>query len=340
MGDRVKMAFIGLGRFAGSLAEAAKRSNRIEIAACHSRTEEKMAAFTGKYGGVAKKTYEDVMRDNGIDAVILSTPNSFHAPQTIEAARNGKHVYVEKPMALSVGDCRKMISAAKEAGVILEVGHKERKMVRIRKAKELIDRGAIGSILLVEASHSNDRATRYTSEMWQWYRKDNPGGVLCSHTVHDADNVNYLVGAVKRVTALISKVCGKLETDDVISAAVQFESGALGYFGGSCLTPHRKTLQINGIEGVILVEAEGGAVYYQKKGTRSLVRQPVLPEDGSMQLRDACAEELDEFACCIQEGGRPETAGEEGLAAWAVTEAIIRSAESGLPVEMKNLLQA
>jgi UDP-N-acetylglucosamine 3-dehydrogenase len=330
------MAFIGLGRFSDWLAEAATRSSRIEIAACHSRTEGKMVAFTEKYGGVAKKTYEDVMADGSIDAVVLSTPNSVHAPQTIEAAGNGKHIFVEKPMALSVGDCKEMITAAKEAGVILAVGHKWRRLARIRKAKELIDKGAVGEVILAEASQSKDTGMKLTPEMFRWYRKESPAGPLGAYTVHHTDNLNYLIGPVKRVTAFMSKVCGKAEADDVISAAVEFESRALGYLGGNWLTPDRKFIQVHGTEGVVLVDRGDGGVYYQKKGTSTLVSQGSFPDQGT-QLRDACAEAMDEFASCIQEGGRPETAGEEGLAAWGVIEAIIRSAESGLPVEIKGL---
>jgi predicted dehydrogenase len=305
MADRVRMAFIGVGRFSNNLAEGATRSSRIEIAACLSRTEGKMAAFTEKYGGVAKKTYEEVMGDDSIDAVVLSLPNSLHAPQTIEAARNGKHIYVEKPMALSVADCKKMIAASKEAGVILTVGHKWRKVARVRKAKELIDKGAVGAVILAEANLSRDRAMGYTPEMWQWYRKEMPGGPLCSHTVHEADNLNYLVGPVKRVVAFTSKVCGKAETDDVMSAALEFESGALGYLGGTNITPLRKYLQIHGIEGVVFVDNERGEAYYQKKGTSTLVKQEPLP-DVPTQTKNACAEVLDEFAACIQGGGKPE----------------------------------
>ena len=82
---------------------------------------------------------------------------------------------------------------------------------------------------------------------------------------------------------------------------------------------------------------EDGGTYYQEKGTDRLVKQHLLP-DSETQKKDALAEEIDEFAYCIQEGARPETAGEEGLAALAVIEAIMRSAESGLPVEIKDLL--
>jgi UDP-N-acetyl-2-amino-2-deoxyglucuronate dehydrogenase len=336
MVDRVRMAFVGLGWWSDMLAKAAKTSSRIEIAACHSRTESKMAAFTREHGGVAQKTYGGIVLDPDIDAVVLTTPNSAHAPQAIEAARNGKHVFVEKPMALSVEDGKRMIAVAREANVILAVGHKHRRLARYRKAQELIKEGAIGEVLLAEASYSSDLGMRLTPEMWRWYRKESPGGPLTSLTIHHVDTLSHLVGPVRRVTAFISKTSGKAEADDVVSAAIQFESGALGYLGGSFLTPTREFLQIHGVNGVVLVDEDGAAAYYQRKGTSSLVRQP-LP-DADTQRRNALAEEIDEFALCIQEGREPETAGEEGLAALAVMEAIIRSAEMGKPVEIKDLI--
>jgi len=229
-----------------------------------------------------------------------------------------------------------MIAAAKGTKVILFVGHKDRRLARMRKAKELIDQGAVGEIILAEASHSNDTGMKLTPDRWRWYRKESPAGPLMAFTIHHADNLNHLVGPVKRVTAFMSKVCGKAETDDVISAALEFENRALGYLGGSFLTPYRKSVQIHGTEGTILMDREGGAGYYQKKGTQKLVRLEPLPDEKT-QVRDSCIEEIDEFASCIQEGRRPETAGEEGLAAVAIIEAIIKSAETGVPVKIRDL---
>lgn len=332
MANRIRMGFVGLGWWSEMLAQAATRSKRIEIAVCYSRSEEKMVAFAKKYGGVSKESYEDVIRDDGIDAVVLTTPNSAHAPQAIKAAQNGKHIFVEKPMALSVADGKKMISAAKDASVVLAVGQNARRMARYRKAYELIEKGAVGEVILAEANSSLDLGMRLTPERWRWHREESPGGPLMSLTIHHADNLNHLVGPVKRVTAFTSKVCGKAEADDVISAAVEFQNNALGYLGGSFLTPVRNFLQIHGIEGVVLIDEEGGSAYYQKKGTNNLVRQ-LLP-DAETQRRDSLAEELDEFATCIQEGGKSEVSGEEGLAALAVIEAILKSAQSGLPTDI------
>lgn len=336
MVDKVRMAFVGLGWWSNMLADAAKSSKRITVAACHSRSENKMNDFTGKYGGAAKKTFADVVSDETIDAVVLTTPNSAHSVQTMEAAKNGKHVFVEKPMALTVAECKEMIAAAGAADTLLVVGQNARRMARYRKAKELIDRERIGKIILAEANSSGDLGARLTPEMWRWYGSESPGGPLMSFTVHHTDNFNHLVGPVRRVTAFISNICGKAEADDVITAAVEFESGALGYLGGSFLTPTRNFLQIHGTEGVVLVDEEGGAAYYQKKGSTTLEKLP-LP-DADQQRNDSLAEELDEFASCIQTGQRPEVTGEEGMASLAMIEAILKSAESGAPVEIKDIL--
>ena len=336
MADRITLAFIGLGWWANMLADAAAKSKRIKIVACHSHSEVKMQAFVSKHGGVLKKTYEDVLGDSGVDAVVLATPNSFHAPQAILATENKKHVFVEKPMALSVVDCERMIAAAKHQNVILAVGQNARRMARYRKVRELIENGAIGQVVLAEANSSDDLGMRLSPQAWRRSSKESPGGPLTSFTVHHADNFNHLVGPVRRVTALISKVWGKNETDDVISAAIEFENGALGYLGGSFITPERNFLQIHGLEGVVFVD-EGGGAYYRKKGTTELVR--VFLSDPDSQRGDSLAEEMDEFASCIQTGYRPEVGGEEGLAAVAVIEAMIRSAELRLPVETKTLME-
>ena len=336
MTDKIRMGFVGLGRWSGMLAEAATKSGRVEIAACYSRTEAKMVAFTKKYGGSEKTSYQDLIKDKNFDAVVLTTPDSAHAEQAIEAARNSKHIFVEKPLATLVGDAKRMIAEAKEANVILAVGHKHRRLARYRKAKELLAQGALGEILLVEASSSSDLGLKLTPEIWRWYRKENPIGPLMPHTVHLTDLLNHLIGPMKTVTAFSSKLSGKAETDDVFSSVVRFECGALGYIGGAFLTPSREVLQIHGVEGVIWVDEEDGGTYFQKKGTDHLVKQGVFP-DSETQKRDALAEEIDEFARCIQNGGKPETAGEEGLAALAVIEAITRSATSGLAVEIKDL---
>ncbi|MFP6871436.1 MAG: Gfo/Idh/MocA family oxidoreductase [Nitrospinota bacterium] len=334
MSDKVRMAFVGLGRWSDQLAAGARKSGRIEIAGGLSRSGEKMAAFEKNFGGRPMKSFEEILADDSIGAVILTTPNSLHAPQAIEAVRSGKHVMVEKPMALTTADCREMIAAAKEAGAVLAVGQNTRRAPRYRKAAELIREGAIGEVILAEANQSRPQSYRIEG-LWRNSREESPGGPLTSFTVHQADAMNLLVGPVRRVSAFVSKLSGPGVPDDVMTAVLEFESGALGYLGGTMVTPDRNFFQVHWTGGVILVDADGGACSIKKAGADTFEGFDMPDEDAQRAI--SLAEEMDDFASAIQEGRKPEVAGEEGMAAVAVMEAIVRSAESGAPVEVGSL---
>jgi len=334
--NKVRFAFVGLGWWSNMLADAAKKSDRIEIAACLSRSKNKMADFTKHYGGRICESYEDLVSSKDIDAIILTTPNSLHMEQAVKALLHGKNVYVEKPMALNTEECLKMIDASKASGSILMVGHNARRLARYRKAKELIEDGAVGDIILAEASSSGELGMRLTPQTWRWYRNESPGGPLTSFSIHQADNLNYLVGKVTKVSAFINKLVGPSEADDVVSSILQFENGALGYLGGSFITPDRNIFQINGTEGVVFIDEEGGSTSYQKKGTEKMIKFD-LP-DSNIQRTDSLFEEMDEFARCIQTNTLPEVTGEVGARAVAMLDAIIESSQKGgAPVEVENI---
>ncbi|MBM4314123.1 MAG: Gfo/Idh/MocA family oxidoreductase, partial [Deltaproteobacteria bacterium] len=141
--DKVRVALIGTGSWAAVIANAVQRSGKLELATCYSRTPEKCAAFSRKYGCDREQSFQDVLKRTDIEGVLLTTPNAVHAEHAIAAAQQGKHVYVEKPIANTISDGRKMVEACREAGVALLVGHDMRRLAGFRKMKELIDRGAI-----------------------------------------------------------------------------------------------------------------------------------------------------------------------------------------------------
>lgn len=335
MSDKVRFAFVGLGRWSNYLAAGALRSKRIEVAGGLSRSEDKKEAFAREYGGRPMGSYEEILGDEKVDAVVLTTPNTLHVSQVIQAARSGKHVFVEKPMALSVADCKKMIAAAKEAGVVLAVGHNTRRMARYRKAAEMVRSGMLGEVILAEGNTSKTQGFRLTPAQWRWSREESPGGPLVSFTVHQADNFNHLVGPIRRISAFTNKLMGPAPPDDVMAATVEFKSGALGYLGGTMLTTTRNFTQLHGTEGNVLVDEMGGRLFYQKKNAEGFENVPM--PDTKTQLKDSLAEEMDEFAQCIQEGRKPEVAGEEGMAAVAVIEAIVRSADANRPIALDEL---
>ena len=336
--EKVRVAFVGLGWWSDMLATAATASDRIAIAACMSRSRAKREAFVNKFGGVAKDTFDSVIGDPGIDAIVLTTPNSLHASQCIAVAEHGKHIFIEKPMALTVADCQRMIAATDKAGVVLATGQNKRRMPMFRKVYEMVKAGAVGTISLIEANSSSETGFNTTPAQWRWFRNESPGGPLTTHTVHHADFFNHLIGLPKRVTGFASKIGGAMEADDVVNASLEFETGALGYLGGSFMSPVRKYVNLFGTDGLIFVDEDTGTLSYKKKGAADF--EIVGTWEPKAQQRGSLQEELDEFAACIQNGTRPETGGRVGMAAVAVIEAIVRSSDTGRAVLMAELLSS
>jgi predicted dehydrogenase len=338
MTEKVRVAFVGLGWWSNMLAAAAAASDRIAIAACMSRSREKREAFVDKFGGTAKDTFDSVIGDPAVDAIVLTTPNSLHAEQCLAAAAHGKHIFIEKPMALTVADCQRMIAATDMAGVVLAAGQNKRRMPMFREAYELVKAGAVGTISLIEANSSSETGFNTTPAHWRWFRNESPGGPLTTHTVHHADFFNHLIGLPKRVTGFSRKIGGAMEADDVVNACLEFETGALGYLGGSFLSPVRKYVNLFGTEGFIFIDEDAGTLSYKKRGAADF--EIVGTWEPKAQQQASLREELDEFAACIQNGTRPETGGREGLQAVAVIEAIVRSSDSARVVPMSELLPA
>lgn len=336
MTEKVRIAFVGLGWWSNMLAEAAKASERIAVVTCLSRSADKRDAFIKQFGGTTKDTFDDVIGDPTIDAIVLTTPNSTHAAQCLAAAAQGKHIFIEKPMALTVFDCRRIIAETESAGVVLATGQNKRRMPMFRKAYDMVKAGAVGTISLIEANSSSETGFKTTPAQWRWFRNESPGGPLTTHTIHHADFFNHLIGLPKRVTGFSRKIGGAMEADDVVNACLEFETGALGYLGGSFMSPVRKYVNLFGTEGFIFIDEDAGALSYKKRGAAAF--DVVGAWDPKEQQRASLREELDEFAACIQNRTRPETGGREGMQAVAVIEAIVRSSDSGKAVSMSELL--
>ena len=123
----IKAASVGLGWWSDELAKSIQRkSNKIKIVSCYSRNKQKMINFSKKYKTDYHNSYNSLVKDPNIDAIILTTPHSFHARHTILALKNNKHVFVEKPMATKYLDAKKMHLTAKKYKKILSVGHNRR----------------------------------------------------------------------------------------------------------------------------------------------------------------------------------------------------------------------
>ena len=158
----IKAASVGLGWWSDELANSIQsKSKKIKIVSCYSRSKKKRINFSKKFKTEYHNSYSALIKDQNIDAILLTTPHSLHAKHTIQALQNGKHVFVEKPMATKSIDAKKMLITAKKYNKTLAVGHNRRFSCVFNYLKKLNNQKKIGKILHIDANFSASGALNY-----------------------------------------------------------------------------------------------------------------------------------------------------------------------------------
>lgn len=305
----MKVALSGTGFWAAKLAEAIARTSELELAACWSRSSEQRNAFAQRFDCVAAKSFEDALE--GAEAVLLATPNDTHEEQALAAARRGAHVFVEKPIADTIEAGERMREACAQAGVALLVGHEMRRLGAARKAKELINDGALGQVVLAEANFS--LASPLQPGTWKAGGRGTP---LVQLGVHHADTLAYLLGPVARTTGVVARVHSEL-VDDVGVATLVFESGALGTISSSYVSPKTYAFRLLGTDAVLECRTDV-SVWPAADQLDAHTTLTLAGEQVEFDRIDPLVEELDELARCVRGETEPETGADEGLAALRV----------------------
>lgn len=321
----VKMAFIGLGWWGDVLGEAAQQSGCIEISGGFARTPATREAFTGKFGGKSFATLDDLLADGDTEAVAIISPNKVHKEQAIAAARAGKHVHLEKPMALSVSDAKAIVAACEEAGVVLHMGQNFRRWPLFRKTKELLDAGKLGTVSLAACFFTFSHGLTAGPESMRWDPEENPGGPLYSYLIHMGDVMETLFGEIVEVQAMCGKVGGPSQTDDAASGVFRFKSGMLASISGSYVSPFLFSFDIQGMEGNLSLSSARPPMFQGKDGQ---MHEAEVIDVGCnfFEGRDlANREQFEDFARCIREGGVPEVTGIHGVRALAIMRAMFKS---------------
>ena len=189
MSEKIKLGIVGLGRWAKVLTAAAKTSEKIEIVAGHSRSQEKRDAYTEDFG---IKTYDSLgklLKLNEVEGVIITVPNEQHYSVAKQIAEAGKHVYTEKPISNILEDGLRMQDLQRKHNITVTVGHSARLLQGIKMMKDALGSGELGKLSFIEANFSNERALELTPDTWRWYRDRAPGGPLSQLAIHMFDIV-------------------------------------------------------------------------------------------------------------------------------------------------------
>jgi predicted dehydrogenase len=305
------LAFAGTGMWAPRLAEAAQRAG-LDVVTCFSRDEGKRTAFAERFRCRPASSLEDAIGDPAVEGVVLATPNDAHEEQAAACARAGRHVFVEKPIADSVEAGERMRAACEQAGVTLMVGHAFRRLGAARRTKELIDEGALGTVVLAEANMT--LPGKFPPVAWRAHRERNPGGPIMQLGIHHVDTLSYWLGPIRSSEGRFVHVAADADIDDVGAVTLEFESGALGVVTGSYVSPKTLSLRLFGTEAVLDYASDFG-VWPDAPALDGVTTLTLNGEPVEFERRDMLADELAEFGRCIRGEARPETGAAEGLAA-------------------------
>lgn len=330
--EPINVGCLGMGWWSDVLADAIVRSGKLNIRSCYSRSEDKRGAFAKKYHCKAAASYEEMLNDPSIDAIINTTPNNVHLETTRQAALAGKHVFLDKPIANSIADGKALTDACRTAGVVLALGYQRRRESQFRWIKKQIDAGVFGKLVNAEANISRDRLGQIDLTSWRYTAEGMPGGVMLQIGVHYVDVLEYLVGPIKSVSGTLAQLVLPGDNPDVASLLLEHENGALSTLNASYASAAENyVMNIYGKEASAFYDLHGG-LRLMKRGGKS-------PERIEFTKNDAFVDELEEFAAAVRGQGVPETGGEYATRSLAIIRSGIKSAREGRRVLVAETLK-
>lgn len=326
----IKAAVIGLGWWGQHMVRRNAGSAHIRIATAVDSNRER-SAFAHEHGLRFAGSLEEALADPGIDAVILCTPHSLHTAQLRACAQARKHVFCEKPLALTRAEAERSVAACREAGVQLGIGHERRYEPAIVEVRRLLNEGVLGTVMHAEANFSHDKLANMPKGDWRTSSKDAPAAGMTAMGIHLSDLYVSLFGPVREVFASTASRVAYPENGDVISAMLRFESGATGYFNAILVTPHYLCLTVFGSDAWVEVRNEThpdtpgpSTLTLQHRGGRREVRQ--------YEWVDTVRANVEAFAMAIEGKAPYPFTDAEKIGNIAVLEAVARSAATGQAV--------
>ena len=231
---------------------------------------------------------------------------------------------VEKPLTLTVNSAKRAVEAAKDGGVVLQVGHNKRRQPANRRLKEMIDGGELGTVTMIETHQSVPNALGFAPDYWRANRTESPLGGMTSLGVHMIDTMTYLLGKIETVFVFSKGIADGPKIDYATTIIFEFGAGPLGYLGTSFVVPRVTRVTVRGTHGTAINDVDG---------TRMLLQRPqdVAPDAQPIDSIDTIADQIDEFVRSIRGETTPETGGVEGQEVVAVLETAIASSESRRP---------
>jgi 1,5-anhydro-D-fructose reductase (1,5-anhydro-D-mannitol-forming) len=333
-------AIIGLGKHADAyLAPAIQKASGARLVAVCSRDKARAEAFASRHG--AERSYcsfEQLLSDPAVEVVVIATPNSLHADQTVAAARAGKHVLCEKPMAVTASECERMIEACRSHGVKLGVDFQNRHHPAHQEARRIIASGAVGDITYASAQYAHGKiGVSFTG-----WRADpemsGGGGSLYGAGLHSLDLLRFLIGKeVEEVTAVTDVGQQGRVVDETVLTILKFGKGTFGYAASGLHIPRScNDLVVYGTKARI---TGTGTVGMQMLGELRVDADGLVARTEFPVADPVCGSyihSVEAFSRNIDEDTEPNASGLDGLAMVRVAQAVLESSRSGKAVRLAS----
>lgn len=292
-----KFGIFGCGVIANVHAMAIRNINNAKLVGCADVVMKAADNFAEKYNIKSYDNLDHMLSDPEIEIVCVCTPNGTHANIAIKILEAGKHVIVEKPMATTTLDCDRMIEAAGKSDAKIMIISQLRMSNSVIRAKEIIDQGLIGKIILCSLYMKYYRSEAYYHNSWRGTLRMDGGGALMNQGIHGVDLLQYIVGPVKKIKSIVKTLAHNIEVEDAAVCAMEFENGAIGVIEATtAVNPgFDREIRIHGTNGCIFLkenklekviidgEEQAGELYESKGNSNDAAL--VTEEEHAKQIR-------------------------------------------------------
>ena len=245
----LRAAVVGLGWWGKELISRLAGSDRITVTHGVDVNLDAVTELPDTNRLTLTDSYEGVLANGNIDAVILATPHGLHEEQVLAAAAARKQIFCEKPLALEGEAAERMLKACDDQGILLGIGHERRYEPAFEEMKRRVDTGELGTLLHIEINASYNLFAGVVETGWRQDPKQAPAGTLTALGVHLTDYIQTLAGPVSEICARTSHRSSDFPSDDILSVQFAFKSGVTGYLSSIATTPFYQRISVFGDRG-------------------------------------------------------------------------------------------
>lgn len=333
--DKVQAAIVGLGWWGRKMAELVQiRSDRLRLVRAVEPNADSVRDFASKMGIQLTQSYDEVLADPAIDAVVLATPHNLHESQIERAATAGKHVFCEKPLALTKEGAEKAVRLCAARNLVLGTGHERRYEPPIADLIDQATEGRLGRLLQIEANFSHDRFLNLDPSNWRLSPEQAPAAGMTATGIHLTDLAVKLMGRAANVRVVCENLASTLPQGDTLSAHIRFATGGSAYVSASLATPFFARFAVFGTQGWIdvrdkaHVEKPGGWIVTSARTGTDIEVRDVAPAEPVL-------DNLNAFAAAVRGEAVYPISGQDMINNIALLEAITRSAKTGAVVTVE-----